>query len=303
MTSNNKAIKEIQKNISLIPVNRTYLYYIAFCSLASLIITIIIFIIWTLYESTYKRIYQIVQYHGELSTDAYKLVSYYQLMLYNSLTVEDINKLEGLDSSKGEDIFQKIYTDIENIYEVNKYKNDLKKYNLDNLDEYFNHNCNSFINKLFEIVFALKNNPSKETFRSTFLEACEMFNILQSKDYKDIFSMLFEITLTGINEISDHSYMGLIQHLRGIKYSKRLTVFLFLYFNIFEILAYRVQRGSYIKIFELIDSYLLTGFVIYYIASFIFILIIILVYIYKFKKNYYKLYEMKKVFKICNKQE
>ena len=224
-------------------------------------------------------------------------------MLYNSLTVEDINKLEGLDSSKGEDIFQKIYTDIENIYEVNKYKNDLKKYNLDNLDEYFNHNCNSSINKLFEIVFALKNNPSKETFRSTFLEACEMFNILQSKDYKDIFSMLFEITLTGINEISDHSYMGLIQHLRGIKYSKRLTVFLFLFFSIFEILSYRVQRQSYIKIFELIDSYLLTGFVIYYIASFIFILIIILVYIYKFKKNYYKLHEMKKVFKICNKQE
>ena len=222
MTSNNKAIKEIQKNISLIPINRSYLYYIAFCSLTSLIISIIIFLIWTLYESTYRRIYHVIQYHGTLSANSYKIVSYYQLMLYNSLTVEDINKLEGLDSSKGEDIFQKIYTDFENLYEVNKYKNDLKKYNLDNIDEYFNHNCSSFINQLFEIVFGLKNNPSKETFRSTFVEACEMFNVLKSKDYKDIFSMLFEITLTGINEINDHSYMGLMQNLRGINYSKRL---------------------------------------------------------------------------------
>ena len=303
MSSNNKAIKEIQKNISLIPVNRSYLYYIALCSLASLIISVIIFLIWTSYESTYKRIYHIIEYHGALSTNGYKIVSYYQLMLYNSITVEDINKLEGLDSSKDEDIFQKIYTDLENLYELKKYTKKIDKYNLDNLYEYFNHNCNSFVNQLFEIVFALKSNPSKETFKSTFLEACEMFNVLQSKDYKYVFSMLFEITLTGINEINDHSYMGLMQHLRSINYSKRLISFIFLYFNIFEILSYRVQRETYIKVFELIDSYLLTGFVIYYIASFIFILIIILVYIYKFKKNYYKLHEMKKVFKICNKQE
>ena len=303
MTSNNKAIKEIQKNISLIPVNRSYLYYIALCSLASLIISLIIFLIWTSYESTYKRIYHIIEYHGALSTNGYKIVSYYQLMLYNSITVEDINKLEGLDSSKDEDIFQKIYTDLENLYELKKYTKKIDKYNLDNLYEYFNHNCNSFVNQLFEIVFALKSNPSKETFKSTFLEACEMFNVLQSKDYKYVFSMLFEITLTGINEINDHSYMGLMQHLRSINYSKRLISFIFLYFNIFEILSYRVQRASYIKIFELIDSYLLIGFLIYYITSFIFILIIVLVYIYKFKKNYYKLHEMKKVFKICNKQE
>ena len=115
--------------------------------------------------------------------------------------------------------------------------------------------------------------------------------------------MLFEITQVGINEINDHSYSGLISHIRGSNFAKRTIIFLFLYYYICEILSYRVQRQSFIKISELIDSYLLIGFVIYYIASFIFILIIILVYIYKFRKNYYKLHEMKKVFKICNKRE
>ena len=303
MSSNNKAIKEIQKNVSLIEVNRVYLYFIAFCSLTSLIISIVVFLMWVSYESTYRRIYKVVQYHGEVSINAYKIINYYQLMVYNSITVDDINNLEGLDSSKWEDFIQKLYTDLENLHEVEKYMNNLKQYNFNNLEEYFNHNCSSFINQIFLIANALVNNPSKEQFRNFFVEICEMANIFQSKNYKYVFGMLFEITQVGINEINDHSYSGLISHIRGSNFAKRTIIFLFLYYYICEILSYRVQRQSFIKISELIDSYLLIGFVIYYIASFIFILIIILVYIYKFKKNYYKLHEMKKVFKICNKQE
>ena len=303
MTSDNEAMKEIQKYVSLFGINRIYLYYIVLCSLASLIISIFIFLIWTSYESTYKRIYKVIQYHEEISGNVYKIVNYYQLMLYNSITVEDINKLEGLDYSKGEDLFQKIYIDLENLYEIDKYIDNLQKYQLDTLDNYFNHNCSSFINMLFTTNQGLINNPKKELYRNFFVQSCEMFNVFQSKNYKQIFSMLFEINQLGMNEINDHTYAGLIKHIRSINFSKRIIVFLFLYFYIFEILAYKVQEKSYIKISELIDSYLLTGFIIYYIISFIFILIIILVYIYKLKKNYYRVHEMKKVFKICNKQE
>ena len=202
-----------------------------------------------------------------------------------------------------EDLFQKFYTDFENVYEVKKYINNIQKYNLDSLDKYFNHNCSSFVNQIFVIVQALVNNPSKETYRSFFIQVCEMANIFQSKNYKHIFSMLFEITQIGMNEINDHSYSGLISHIIGNNFPKRTMIFLFMYYHIFEILSFRVQRESYIKISELIDTYLLIGFIIYYIASFIFILIIVLVYIYRFNKNYYKLNEMKKVFKICNKRE
>ena len=303
MSSNNKAIKEIQKNVSLIEVNRVYLYFIAFCSFASLITSLVVFLMWVSYESTYRRIYKVVQYHGEISINAYKIINYYQLMLYNSITIEDINNLEGFDSAKGEDIIEKLYTDLEHLHEVEKYMKNLKQYNFNNLEEYFNHNCSSFINQIFLIANALINNPSKEPYRNFFVEVCEMANIFQSKNYKYVFGMLFEITQVGINEINDHSYSGLISHIRGSNFAKRTIIFLFLYYYICEILSYRVQRQSFIKISELIDSYLLIGFVIYYIASFIFILIIILVYIYKFRKNYYKLHEMKKVFKICNKRE
>ena len=65
-------------------------------------------------------------------------------MIYNSLTLEDINNIEGQDSSEGEDLFQKLYTDLEDLYKARKYMKNLNKYNLNNIDFYFDHNCTSF---------------------------------------------------------------------------------------------------------------------------------------------------------------
>jgi hypothetical protein len=115
--------------------------------------------------------------------------------------------------------------------------------------------------------------------------------------------MLFEIIQLGINKIKDHSYEGLISYMKSYEHGKATFMFIFVYYSVVEILAFRVQRQSYEKITELIYYYLHTGFIIYYIASFVFIFIIIFVYIYKFNKNYHELHEMKKVFKICNKRE
>ena len=303
LSSHYKKKKEIKKIISSININRLYLSFIFFCSFISLVIFCVLFLIWNLYESIYHRIFYLITSHGELSTDAYKVVNYYQLMLYNSETFEEINNLEGLDSSKGEDLFVKLYTDLEDLYESKKYMKNLKQYNLDNIDEYFDHNCSSFMDMLFQINEGLVQSPMSGAFKPFFIQVCETENIFQSKNYKNIFSMLFEFTQIGINMIQDRSYEGLIAYIKSNYYAKKMISIIFGYCYIFEILGMRVQRQSYIKISELIESYLHVGFVIYYIASFIFILIIIFFYIYKFNRNYNNIHEMKKVYKICNKSE
>ena len=57
------------------------------------------------------------------------------------------------------------------------------------------------------------------------------------------------------------------------------------------------------KISETFEKYLHLGFIIYYIISIISLLIIFFVYVYKFNRNYRRIHEMKKVFKVCNKRE
>ena len=298
-----KSKNEYKKHISLIKSNILHIYFIIFCCLASIAVSIALFLIWNSYERTHERIFYLVESHGNLSNDAYKLVNYYQLMIYNSLTFEDINKLEEFDTEKGEDLFHKLYIDLEELYESRKYMTNLKNYNLDNIDKYFDHNCVSFYDGLIETTESLKRNPTAPLFIPYFINICETANIFKSRNYKHIFSMLFEMAQIGINQIDDHSYAGLIAHKKSEHFTNTTMTFLFVYYYTFEILSYRVQRQSFEKISELIKSYLHIGFVVYYIASFIFILIIIIVYITRFNRSYKQLHEMKKVFKICNKRE
>ena len=303
LTSQIKKNKEIQNIISSLQSNQLYLSSLIFCSLVSIVICVALYILWISYENIYHRIFYLIEAHGNLSNDAYKMVNYYQLMLYNSITFDDINNFEGLNTAKGEDFFAKLYTDLEELYESRKYMLNLKDYNLDNIDQYFNHTCPSFYDQLYQTTESLMRIPFSRNFKGFFIETCEIGNVFKSRNYKHIFSMLFEMIQLNMNQITDHSYRGLISHIRTGEYGKTMFIILLVYYYTFELLGNRIQKQSYEKISDLIDLYLHTGFLIYYIASFVFILIIIFVYISKFNRNYLHLHEMKKVFKICNKRE
>ena len=294
--------KIARKHISEINTNRIYLYYIIFFAFISIIISIILFIMWDSYASIYEKIINLVKIHGNLSNDAYKTINYYQLMIYDSIHFEDINAYERLNNLKGEDLLSRIYTDIEELYEAKKYMNKLKQYNLDDLDKYFNFTCESFFEQIFTTNgWAARGYNLK--YKPIFIHICKDGNIFKTNDYKQIFTLLFEMLQIGMNQINNHTYEGLIHIKKTEHFVKTTSIFLFIYYYTFEILGLQIQRQSYQKLSQLIDSYLHIGFIIYYFSSLVFIFVIISIYIFKFNKNYNYLHEMKKVFKICNKSE
>ena len=298
-----KSKKIIQKHISSVSSNIIYLYFIIFCIFVALIISVILIISWDSYKSFYNRISYLIYSHGNLSADAYKIVNYYQLMIYSSITFEDINSYENLNSSKGENLFQKLYTDLEDLYVAKRYMENLKNYNLDNIDKYFDFTCETFYDYLYPTTQFLINYPLSKFYKQYLIQICESGDVFHSRNYKQIFSMLFERIQIGVNKISDHSYEGLISIVKSEHYINTTILFLFVYYYTFEILTYRVQRQSFEKLSELIDYYLHTGFIVYYIATIAFIFVIVFLYILRFNQKYHRFYEMKKVFKICNKRE
>ena len=301
-TFQNKNKRIIPSYISSIGKNRIYLYFIAFFSIVSIIDAIVLYFIWDSYESIYYKITNIVKYHGNLSNDVYKAMNYYQLMIYNSILFEDINNYERLDETKGENLFARLYTDIEDLYEAKKYMNSLKRYNLNDFDQYFNFTCESFFEQIFSNN-AWAARGYNLGYKPIFIKLCNEGNVFKSNNYRHIFSLLFEMIQIGINQISNHTYEGLIEIKNSEHFTKTTSIFLFVYYYTFEILGLQISRQSYQKLSELIDSYLHIGFAVYYISSFVFILIIISVYIYKFNLNYQHLHQMKKVFKVCEKRE
>jgi len=302
-TGDDKLKNTIQKNITFIKENMIYLYFIIFCTILFIVFSVILIILWNSYLSSYHRITYLIKSYGNLTNNAYKIINYYLLMLHNSITLEDINKYEGLDKSKGEDIFNKLYTELEDLYETKKYMEDLEEYNIDNIDIYFNHTCESFYDELYKTTQALIKNPTAGFYKPFFINVCHMANVFKSNNYKNIYSMLFEMAQIGMNLINQHDYESLIAHKKTVPYMKTITVFLFVYYYTFEIIGINIQRQSYMKISEIFEKYLHLGFIIYYIISIISLLIIFFVYVYKFNRNYRRIHEMKKVFKVCNKRE
>ena len=256
---------------------------------------------WKSYNSVYNKINYLIKTHGAMSDDAYKLINYYQLMIFHNYTVEDINRFERYNQSIGQDLFSKIYTDIQGLYESKKLMNKLSQYNLGNIDSYYNFTCETYYNFLFNSNNLLKKSNIK--YKEFLMFVCEDSNIFKSSNYKQIFAILFEYIQIGINNINGRSYDKLINIFQSPNFSRIILFFLTVYYYAFEILGLQLQRKSYQKINSLMVNYVNIEFLIYYISSFILILMIIFGYIWNINSNNNKIKELKKIFKVCNKKD
>ena len=294
-TNNNIKINYIKNSGN----NKIYFYSIIIALIYSFCLLFSIFSLWENYYLVCNRIQKLIVIHGNLSDDTYKFVNYYQLMVYLNLTIEDINKAEKYNTSNGEDIFSNIYNDIEELYRANKLRNKLGHYNLENIDSYFNFNCSSYYEFLFKTNEFLI--TQDKIYKKFLQDICEESNIFKINNYKQIFSMQLENIQIGMNELNNTSYDGLISNFFEPKFPRIVLSFLIVYHFAFQILGFQLQRNSYQKMSLLLIYNSNVGIVLVYITSIFFILMIIFFYVIKVNNDYKKISELKKVFKVCNK--
>ena len=208
-----------------VPENKKYIYYLIIILIFAVILDIIILIIWLSYNSVNLKLNTLIKVHGKLSDDSYKLINYYQLMIFYNYTIEDINRFERYNQTAGQDIFSNIYSDIEGLYNSKKLINKLKKYNLGNIESYYNFTCLTYYNYLFQTNEYLMKTDIK--YKDFLMFVCEQSKIFKSTNYKQIFAILLEYIQIGINEINDRSYEGLIKTIQGINFAKTIIYFLF----------------------------------------------------------------------------
>ena len=284
-----------------VPENKRRIIYVLISLFCSIIIIISLSYLWSSYYSVYNRINALIKSYGNLSTDLFKLLNYYHLMIYENITIEDINNFERYNTSNGEDVFSNIYKTIGDLYDSKKYMDKLGGYNLENIDAYYNYTCKSYYESLFRTDEFLRMSNIKYKDFLTFV--CENSKIFKTNNYRQMFSILLEYIQIGINEINDRSYKGLINIVHGYYYPKTIVFSLTVYNYALEILGLQLQRKSYQKLNSIMVYYVNISFIIFYISSFIIVLIIIFGYIWNLNNNYFKIHELKKIFKICNRNE
>jgi hypothetical protein len=297
----NKSRNPKIKYLLNVPENKRLIFYIFISLIYLLCLIVSLCQLWAKYYSAYNRVNALIKIHSKLSDDLYKLINYYNFMIYLNITIEDINKIERYNASAGVDIFSNMYQDIQDIYSSKKYMDKLSQYNLDNIDYYYNFTCRTYYEYLFKNNDFLKKSNTK--YKDFLIFVCEYSKIFKTNNYKQIFSIFIEYIQLGFNEIIDHSYEGLISIMHKNNYPKIIVFFLTVYNYALEILGGQIQRKSYQKINSLMINNIKTSFIIFYISSIIFGLIIVFHYILNLNANYNKIHELKKVFKICNKKE
>ena len=113
-------------------------------------------------------------------------------MILSNYTIEDINEFEGYDQSKNEDLFTKLNSDIEDLYESNKLIDKISNYNIDNIDFYYNHTCQTFFDNLFIENEFLKHLPAmfKKLFIKNLIIQLSKFKYFEN-NRKVIFKLIF----------------------------------------------------------------------------------------------------------------
>ena len=268
--SSNKNLKSIKKkniikfkHIINIRENKNHFYCFLLTLIYSIFLNIAILIFWISNYNVNGRINDLIKSHGYLSNDSYKLLIYYQLMIFQNFTIEDNNSFERYNQSNGQDVFSNMYTDIQVLYDSKKIADNLKQYNLGNIDHYYNYTCKTFYEYLFSTNAFLTRLDVK--YKDFLMFVCESTNIFKSNNYKLIFSILIEYIQIGINEINERSYKGLIDTIHNGHSAKIIVYFIAVYNFTFEILGDELQRKSYEKLNSLMLSYIRITFIIYYI--------------------------------------
>ena len=305
-SNNTKSIKEKNRKVKISYVmnvrqNKRLMYFLSITLLYSFCLVIGLCIMWESYYSVYKRINALIKSHGNLSNDIYKLINYYHLMIFQNLTIEDINRAERYNISSGSDVFSNMYKDIQELYDSKRYMDKLSQFNLDNVDSFYNYTCKTYYEYLFKTNAFLSRSNIK--YKEFLIFVCEYSKIFKTSNYKQIFSIFIEYIQIGLNEINDHSYDGLISVMHNYNYSKIIVFFMTVYCYALEILGIQLQRKTNQKLNSIMITYFNISFILFYVSSSLFLLIIVIGYIWKLNATYNKIHELKKVFKICNKKE
>ena len=303
--SNNTIENKIKKakfiQVIKAPHNKRHFYFLLIYLFLIIILNVSLLLMWMSYSLVSFKITHLIQSHGKITDACHKILNYYQLMIFHNITIEDINSFERYNQSAGQDLFSNIYTNIESLYRSKKFLEGLEDYEFFNIDHYYNFTCPSYYNFLYNTnnVLLSTNNSYKEFL----ISVCEYSDIFKSTNYKLIFSILLEFIQNGIKSINDRSYERLIEIKNSNKFIKVIIYYITVYNYALEILGIQIQRKTSQQLFALKMNYINIGFSLNFALSCIFILIIIIEYICKINSEISKIYELKKVFKVCNKKD
>ena len=276
-----------------------YLYGLLFIIIISLILSAVIFIIWTKYFNKDNNVSEWdVICDGVIKTSN-QLMTSFIIMIFTNQTINELsNRFEN------QDFLFHIYNKITKLYNTRKYLEDMSDL-LITTEKTIQYDCTDFFKNLNNDVFKELQKyfeKREDEFYFTIWFFCYLSNIMTFKNYKTIYLQLFNQVKNVIEKFTNKNYSDIIQFFNNNQIVEIETIFLIVYYYLLSLMFENTQHS--IKALMKIETNNIKKSGIIYILMIILLIInVIFIFVRNVNKDTKRFIHIRKVFKICNINE
>ena len=286
-------------------LNITFKYIFSFFVIFIFALAIFIgnIIYWYGYFNIKNNLYILIDKNASLETAVYRAINFYDLMIFNNFTMDELAKLylDIKDKNQPNALFRSFYNDLKFAFNNKRERNEISSvYN--DFENQFAFTCEALFEFNNDYLEMIKNNSKSEglnDIKGNLIKLCKNTGIADSNDYTTIFERHFQYIRNGMASLTDYTYPGLLGHFNSGGTLSRISLF----FNciliyLLELTNYAPHRKAVQNLLKLFIFNIRLTELIYLSFDIILINIVVFVYI-KNIKNYCKqIFLLRQIFKI-----
>ena len=279
-----------------------YIYFFVIAFIIILVLYIYLLISWINFYQMEEKTNTAINLNSDVANTAYQTMDNYLLMIYNNLTFEGLSSQKDLGLSINEDFDSYIYKSLSVSYIEDKYLEGASIIS-EQIEKLKVTGCQEFYNSLNIVSINTLKQVDNGTLIKYFNLMCEASGIMTGNSAKTIYAKLFNMIKLEIAKIQDYSYSGLISYL-DYGYLGQFEIY---FLSIYKYLLEYVGKNIIIVSIENLLNKLIrkirdTG-IIYLIFAVVFGVLIFVIFARKVDNDCRKLFELQKIFQICQISE
>ena len=286
----------------------TFIYIFVYYAVLVLVLALylLLLILWTKFFSKRDNYYILMQKNLSLEKCIYTAINAYDLMVYQSLTINEVTEIIMPNNYKNDNALIKyFYEQLKYVFNSKKEKNNIGNIYHD-LEEISDFTCNNIFNKT-DIITEIENDARASSFKNitqNLINLCEFIKITETNDFRIVFERHIQYARNGISSLNDLSYEGIIKHLINDKYLSKISLFFdTIVINVLHLTNSQPQRKAFNRLIQKLKSLVLLSEIIYLCTDIMAILFVIFFYLSGINNLCNQIFILRNIFKICQVQE
>ena len=292
-----------RNNIKKLNITFKYLFSFFVIFIFALGIFIGNIIYWYGYFNIKTNLYILIDKNASLETSVYRAINFYDLMIFNNYTMDELAKLylDNKDKDQPNALFKTFYNDLKFAFNNKRERNEISSIYI-NFEDQMTFTCETLFelnNDYIELIKSNSKSADLNDIKGNLIKLCENTGIADSNDYTTVFERHFQYIRNGMSSLTDYTYPGLLEHFNSGGTISRMSLF----FNciliyLLELTNFDPHKKAVQKLLKLFVFSIRLTELIYLFFDILLINIVIFVYIKKIKNYCNQILLLRKIFKI-----